>query len=188
MNWQWSPERQQIWLDQYNLAFPEGEDILAAAQLWLDYLGDGQKHVAIRLRSFVFAKRLLHLMLSGPGGSHYKMGDFWRERVGEFGLRWHPETNEIEVIDRWRWMHAVSILRQTWRLPYVTFLNRLASGCHYDDYLSYDELPPKKKGKRRQLLDQYGTPVYSQPNPVDREQETAYNPIQSFLSRLTEDM
>jgi len=189
------------WQD-YVRAFPEGEDVLAATTLWLDYLGDGMRHAGLRHRSFVYAKRMLHFLVGGTRGSTFALGEYWHNRIREFGLKWHPENNEIEVIDKHRWRHALSILRQTGRLPYRTFLARLESGCHYDDPISKEDLPPLPKARhpgRRRVLWPAGAPYrrdermngYEEPRyqlPVEQPEQNAYNPVQRFIWRLTEDM
>jgi hypothetical protein len=175
----WTEEERERERIAYLRSYPEGEDILAAAQLWLNYLGDGREHAGLRNKSFVYAKRLLHFMVTGYDYQKFSLGKYWRERLAAFGLKWHPENNEIEVIDRHRWMHAVSIVRQSRRLPYRTFLNRLASGCHHDDELVPEDLPPTRKGRLKPINGYM---------PLESEEQSAYNPVQSFVQRLTEEM
>ena len=196
---QWSDEEALREWEDYVRAFPEGEDVLAATTLWLDYLGDGMRHAGLRHRSFVYAKRMLHFLVGGTRGSTFALGEYWHNRIREFGLKWHPESNEIEVIDRNRWRHALSILRQTGRLPYRTFLARLESGCHYDDPISKEDLPPLPKARhpgRRRVYWPAGAPYRreyepEQPRyelPVEPVEQNGYNPVQRFIWRLTEDM
>jgi hypothetical protein len=176
-------ELEQIYLR----SFPDGDDILYAAVLWLDYLGDGRKRPGIRyMRSFKYAARLLALSATGPGpaGKFFQIGKEWHLRLSEFGLRYHPENGQIEVIDWHRWRHALSILHQTKRLPYRTFLWRLESGCGYDEPITEEELPPvtkrvgKYNGKGNGNARTYQTPQAPQ----------QHLGVQSFFNHLTEEM
>jgi hypothetical protein len=169
-------------------SFPDGEDILKAAMLWVDYLGDGQRRPGIRYaRSFKYAARLLAISVEGPSpwGKSFGLLREWQTRLSEFGLTYHAHNGELEVVDWHRWRHALSILHQTKRLPYRTFLWRLESGCGYDEPITKEELPPvtKRLGKYNGKGNGNG---YAAPQPQQVQQQ--HQGIKNFFRDLTEEM
>lgn len=125
---------------RYLEAFPEGEDVLAAVNLWTTYLTDKDWHPLILYRSWVYAARILGLKFNRP----YQMrrNKWWRKRPNDCGLELQPDGRYV-VANRRRWLQAVSIARQTGRMPLSVLWACLSDPERKpEDPVTRDMLPP----------------------------------------------
>jgi len=193
-----NPDKAKEWAD-YTRSLPNGEDVLTAAVLWLGYLQGQPSRPAVRIRSYEYARRLLHTVVGGERGSKLRLGYYWNQRLKEFGLSYNEYAREITVTDSYRWAHALSILRKTGRLPYRYFLWRLESGAHPDDPIDRNDLPPLKHTNRR-VVWPAGQPYQDREEKMlsgsgggngwdwYNQPQQPQNSVQSFMNRIQNEM